>query len=329
MLSSVFVDRPRLAIVIAIVTTLAGLIAITRIPIAQFPDIVPPQVSVTARYPGASADVVETTIAQPIESQVNGVDNMLYMRSVSGNDGSYTLNVYFAVGTNPDINTVNVQNRLSLAEPKIPSDVRQQGLTVKKQSPALLQLIALYSPNGQRDSLFLANYGIINVIDALARVGGVGQALLYGSESYSMRIWFQTDVLTSLEIAPSDVIQRHPDAERPGCGRPDRRSTDFCRPGASTLAADQGPPLHAGRIREHHHPVESRRLRRTCPRRGAGGARRPVERYDRPFQRRTGGEYRHIPGPGFERGRDRGSDPRHDGGTQATLSGRRRLPSHL
>ena len=206
MLSSVFVDRPRLAIVIAIVTTLAGLIAITRIPIAQFPDIVPPQVSVTARYPGASADVVETTIAQPIELQVNGVDNMLYMRSVSGNDGSYTLNVYFAVGTNPDINTVNVQNRLSLAEPKIPSDVRQQGLTVKKQSPALLQLIALYSPNGQRDSLFLANYGIINVIDALARVGGVGQALLYGSESYSMRIWFQTDVLTSLEIAPSDVI---------------------------------------------------------------------------------------------------------------------------
>ena len=120
MLSSVFVDRPRLAIVIAIVTTLAGLIAITRIPIAQFPDIVPPQVSVTARYPGASADVVETTIAQPIESQVNGVDNMLYMRSVSGNDGSYTLNVYFAVGTNPDINTVNVQNRLSLAEPQDP-----------------------------------------------------------------------------------------------------------------------------------------------------------------------------------------------------------------
>jgi HAE1 family hydrophobic/amphiphilic exporter-1 len=207
MFSSVFVDRPRLAIVIAIVTTLAGLIAITRIPIAQFPDIVPPQVSVTTRYPGASADVVETTIAQPIESQVNGVDNMLYMRSVSGNDGSYSLNVYFAVGTDPDINTVNVQNRISLAEPKIPSDVRQQGLTVRKQSPALLQLVALYSPNGERDALFLANYGIINVIDALARIRGVGQALLYGSESYSMRIWFQTDVLTSLNIAPSDVIK--------------------------------------------------------------------------------------------------------------------------
>jgi len=207
MLSAIFVDRPRLAIVISIVITLAGLIAITRIPIAQFPDIVPPQVSVTARYPGASADVVETTIAQPIESQVNGVDNMLYMRSVSGNDGSYTLNVYFTVGTNPDINTVNVQNRVSLAEPKIPSDVRQQGLTVKKQSPALLQMIALYSPDGQRDALFLANYGIINIIDTIARVPGVGQALLYGSENYSMRIWFQTDVLTSLSLAPSDVVK--------------------------------------------------------------------------------------------------------------------------
>lgn len=207
MISSVFVDRPRLAIVISIVITLAGLIAISRIPTAQFPDIVPPQVSVSAYYPGASAEVIESTIAQPVESQVNGVDNMISMKSVSGSDGSYTLNVYFDVGTNPDINTVNVQNRVSLAEPKIPSDVRQQGLTVRKQSPALLQLVALYSPDNSRDTLFLANYGIINVIDTLARVPGVGQAMLYGSEDYSMRIWFQTDVLTSLNLAPSDVIK--------------------------------------------------------------------------------------------------------------------------
>ncbi|MBF9234175.1 efflux RND transporter permease subunit [Microvirga alba] len=207
MISALFVDRPRLAIVISIVITLAGLIAITRIPIAQFPDIVPPQVSVTTIYPGASADVVETTVAQTIEAQVNGVDNMLYMRSVSGNDGSYTLNVYFRVGTNPDINTVNVQNRVALAEPKIPNEVRQQGLNVKKQSPALLQLVALYSPDHERDALFLANYGIINIIDTLARVPGVGLALLYGSQNYSMRIWFETDTLTSLNIAPSDVIR--------------------------------------------------------------------------------------------------------------------------
>ena len=206
MLSSIFVDRPRLAIVIAIVMVLAGLIAMMRIPIAQFPDIVPPQVSVTARFPGASADVVEATIAQPIEAQMNGVENMLYMKSVSGNDGSYSLSVYFAVGTNPDINTVNVQNRVSLAEPKIPIDVRKQGLTVRKQSPALLQMIAVYSPDSSRDALFLSNYAIINIIDSLARTRGVGLAQLYSVEDYSMRIWFFTDVLTSLNIAPSDVI---------------------------------------------------------------------------------------------------------------------------
>jgi HAE1 family hydrophobic/amphiphilic exporter-1 len=206
-ISAVFVDRPRLAIVIAIVMPLAGLIAMMFIPIAQFPDIVPPQVSVTARYPGANAEVVESSVAQPIETQMNGVENMLYMKSVSGNDGSYSLSVYFRLGTNPDINTVNVQNRLSLAEPKIPRDVRAQGLTVKKKSPALLQMITVFSPNEKYDSLYLTNYTVINVLDRLARTRGVGQALLYALENYSMRIWFQTDVLTSLNLAPSDVIK--------------------------------------------------------------------------------------------------------------------------
>ena len=130
MLSSVFIDRPRLAIVIAIVTTLAGALAILGIPVAQFPDIVPPQVSVTAVYPGGSADVVEATVAQPIESAVNGVDKMLYMKSTSGNDGTYSLTVTFALGTDPDINTVNVQNRAQLATAKLPQEVTRQGLTI-------------------------------------------------------------------------------------------------------------------------------------------------------------------------------------------------------
>jgi HAE1 family hydrophobic/amphiphilic exporter-1 len=143
MLSSTFIDRPRLSLVISIVITIAGLIAMTVLPVAQFPDVVPPQVQVTARYPGAGAAVVEETVAQPIESQVVGVDQALYMKSTAGNDGSYTLTVSFAVGTDPDINTVNVQNRVSLAMPQLPEEVSRQGVTVKKKSSAILQVLAV------------------------------------------------------------------------------------------------------------------------------------------------------------------------------------------
>jgi len=158
MLSSIFIDRPRLAVVISIVITVAGLVALFQIPIAQFPNIVPPQIAVTASYAGASAEVVEATVAQPIEARVIGVDNMLYMKSTSGNDGSYTLNITFAVGTDPDLNTVKVQNRVGLAEAQLPAEVRAQGISVTKKSSALLQVIALTSPDGRYDQLFLSNY---------------------------------------------------------------------------------------------------------------------------------------------------------------------------
>ena len=149
MLSSVFIDRPRLAVVISIVITVAGLVALLQIPIAQFPNIVPPQIAVTANYAGAGAEVVEATVAQPIEARVIGVDNMLYMKSTSGSDGSYTLNVTFAVGTDPDLNTVKVQNRVGLAEAQLPAEVRAQGISVTKKSSALLQVIAMTSPDGR------------------------------------------------------------------------------------------------------------------------------------------------------------------------------------
>jgi hydrophobe/amphiphile efflux-1 (HAE1) family protein len=206
MISAVFVDRPRLAIVIAFVITIAGALALLQIPVAQFPDIVPPQVTVTGVFPGASADVVESSVAQPLEAQVVGVDRSLYMKSTSGNDGSYTLTVSFALGTDPDINTVNVNNRVQTALSQLPPEVQQQGLVVQKKSSAILQFIVLYSDNGEQDPLFITNYAIINVLDAISRTPGVGQASLFAKLNYSMRIWFDTVRLTSLNLAPSDVI---------------------------------------------------------------------------------------------------------------------------
>src|SRR6516162_393482 len=206
MLSSIFVDRPRLAIVIAIVTTIAGALALYTIPLAQYPDIVPPQVSVTTNFPGASASVVDSTIAQPIEAQVVGVDKMIYMKSVSGDDGSYTLTASFELGTDPDINTVNVNNRVQIALSSLPQDVQRQGVTVKKKSSALLGVIAVYSPKHTHDPLFISNYVTINLLDAIKSTPGVGDATLWGPQDYAMRAWVQTDRLTGLGLTTGDII---------------------------------------------------------------------------------------------------------------------------
>ncbi|HEX5213560.1 MAG TPA: multidrug efflux RND transporter permease subunit [Pseudolabrys sp.] len=206
MLSSIFIDRPRLAGVIAIVTTIAGALALYSIPIAQYPDIVPPQVSVTTSYPGASSAVVDATIAQPLEAQIVGVDKMIYMKSVSGNDGSYTLTASFELGTNPDINTVNVNNRVQVALSSLPQDVQRQGVTVKKKSSALLGVIALYSPKHTHDPLFISNYVTINLLDQIRSTPGVGDAALWGPQDYAMRAWVHTNLLTGLNLTTGDII---------------------------------------------------------------------------------------------------------------------------
>ena len=206
MISKVFIERPRLAVVIAILLTLAGALSLLRIPVSQFPDIVPPQVTVSTNFTGASAAVVEQTIAQTLEAAVVGVDRMIYMKSNSGNDGSYSLTVSFELGTNPDIDTVNVNNRVQQAIARLPAEVQRYGVTVRKRSAAILEFLQFYSEGGKQDPLFISNYVTINVLDRLTRVPGVGDATLFGRLDYSMRIWFDMDRLVALNLAPADII---------------------------------------------------------------------------------------------------------------------------
>lgn len=206
MFSRMFIYRPKFALVISIVITIAGVLGYLSLPVEQFPNITPPVVSVSASYSGASAQVVEETVAAPIEAQVNGVDNMMYMSSNSSDNGTYSLNIVFEVGTDPDIATVNVQNRVSQATSSLPAEVTRSGVTVQKASTNMLLVVTLFSPKRTYDEVFLANYASINIKDALARVKGVGKADVLTDFAYGMRIWLDPDRLASLSLTPSDFI---------------------------------------------------------------------------------------------------------------------------
>jgi len=207
MFSAVFINRPKFALVISVVMVLVGLLALQALPVAQFPEMTPPQVYVSTVYPGANAKVIEQTVAQQIESQVNGVDGMIYMSSVAGNDGSYALTVTFRVGMDPDLASVLVQNRVAQATPRLPEEVSRQGVKVEKRSTTLLMVVNLLSPEQTYDNLFLTNYASINVRDALTRIPGVGSASIVGRQDYSMRVWLDPDRMTSLGLTAGDVIQ--------------------------------------------------------------------------------------------------------------------------
>ena len=200
-----FINRPIVAIVIAVLTVIAGLVAMSKLPTAMLPDIVPPQVNVTSTYTGADALTIEQSVATPLEQQMNGVDNMLYMMSTNANDGTMTLKVTYDVGTNVDIDQVNTQNRVSQASPNLPTSVNQYGVTVKKSMGLPLLVLSVYSPNGTFDSQFLGNYATININDALLRVPGVGQVTNFGTADYAMRIWVKPDQLTKLGLTVSDL----------------------------------------------------------------------------------------------------------------------------
>jgi hydrophobic/amphiphilic exporter-1 (mainly G- bacteria), HAE1 family len=200
-----FINRPIVAIVISIVTVICGIVAIDKLPIAQLPDIVPPQVNVSAVYTGADALTIEQSVATPLEQQMNGVDNMLYMLSTNANDGTMNLKVTYDIGTNVDIDQVNTQNRVAQASPNLPTSVNQYGVTVKKLMGLPLLVLSLYSPNGSYNGQFLGNYATININDAILRVPGVGQVTNFGAADYAMRVWVKPDQLTKLGITVSDI----------------------------------------------------------------------------------------------------------------------------
>ncbi len=205
-MSKFFIGRPIVAIVISIITVIAGLVGMAKLPVAQLPDIVPPQINVSATYTGADAVTIEQSVATPLEQQMNGVDNMLYMMSTNANDGTMTLKVTYDVGTNVDIDQVNTQNRVSQASPNLPTSVNQYGVTVKKLMGLPLLVLAVYAPDGKYDGQFLGNYATININDALLRVKGVGQVTNFGAADYAMRIWVKPDQLTKLGLTVTDLM---------------------------------------------------------------------------------------------------------------------------
>src|SRR5512144_101673 len=206
MFSRFFIDRPIFAAVISMFLVLAGLAAMRVLPIAQYPEIAPPVVTVTAVYPGASAETLEQTVAAPLENAINGVPHMIYMSSTSSASGVVSIQVTFDIGTNVDDAAVNVNNRVKQVEPRLPLEVRRQGVSVERGSSSFLQVLAFYSPDGSKDDLFTSNYVTLNVLDELKRLPGTTNVQIFGAKDYAMRIWLKPDRLAQLKLTPGDVI---------------------------------------------------------------------------------------------------------------------------
>ena len=292
MISKFFIERPVLANVLAILMVVIGAVALYRLPVAQYPDIVPPTVQVTTRYPGASARTVVDTVALPIEQQVNGVEGMLYMQSYSGADGSYSLTVTFNIGTDLNFAQVLVQNRVSSALSSLPQSVQVQGVNVQKKSTAILQIVTLTSPNGRFDSLYLANYGTIRLKDEIARLPGVGNVSVFGAGQYSMRVWLDPDKMHARALMPQDVISGAAAAKLAGDGRPDRHAARAEQPVLPVHAQCTGPARRCRGIRQ-------------CDRQGGHRRRRHTR-----ARRRPGRAWRADLQPGLRAGRQAGGGPR-------------------
>ena len=321
-MSHFFINRPIFAMVLSIIITLTGAIAVFTLPIAQYPEITPPTVQVTANYPGASADVVAETVAAPIEQQVNGVENMLYMYSQASNDGTYTLNVTFKLGVDLNIAQVLVQNRVSTAMPNLPQTVRDQGVVTKKKSPAILLVVNLIAPNGSYDELELSNYATIFVRDELSRLNGVGDVNYLGQRDYSMRLWLEPEKLAEKDLTVLDVAnaikeQNVQVAAGQIGARPIKNLARFSVHDEGARPAQD----HRG-IRQHHH--QDRRGRPNPPhvRHFTGGAGGEKLQLRQSRGRQTVGRPGGLSAPRLQCPGDRGRRQDQDEGTEETLPAR-------
>ncbi len=268
MFSRFFIERPIFAAVVSIIFVLAGLLSMVVLPVQQYPSITPVQVTVQATYPGADSKTVADSVAAPIEAQVNGVDNMLYMSSTSSATGQLTLTVYFSLDTDPDIAQVQVQNRVNLALPQLPSAVTQQGVSVQKKSSSIMMLVAVTGQPDRYSGDYVANYANVYVLDALKRVPGAGQAQIMGVPDQAMRIWMNPDRMASLGITTTDIYNAVNTAERAVRSRPDRAAAECGRGGADLSGGHPRAVHRPAPVPEHHlarQPGRQRdRARRRC-----------------------------------------------------------------
>ena len=318
MFSRFFIERPIFAAVVAIILCLAGLVAMAVLPVQQYPTITPVQVTVSATYPGADSKTLADSVASPIEAQINGVDNMLYMSSTSSANGQLTLTVYFSLETNPDIAQVQVQNRVNLALPQLPTAVTQLGVSVQKKSSSIMMLIAVFGTGGRYSGDYIANYANVYVLDAIKRVNGAGQAQIMGVPDQAMRIWMNPDRMASLSITTTDIANAV-NAQNAlfGAGQIGQQPT----PGPVELTfpvVTQAPFIEPRQYEQHHPPREPGRQRDRPPRRRRTrrGRVAPVHRRLQ-AQRHAGDVHRRLPAARRERHRRVGRRPqdarRHEG----------------
>ncbi len=327
--SRIFIDRPIFAAVISIVIVIIGAIAYQTLPLAQYPEVAPPTIIVKTTYPGASPQVIAETVATPIEQEVNGVEDMLYMSSQSTSDGVMTLTITFKLGTDLDKAQVLVQNRVAIAEPKLPDDVRRQGITTLKSSPDLLIVVHLISPDDSYDQLYISNYAILQVRERLKRLEGVGDVNIYGSREYSMRIWLDPSRLTFQNLTTDDVVKA--------------LRNQNVQVAAGVIGQ---PPLDSDRAFQINVTAQGRLItpeefekiivkagadgRVVRPaRRGPGGTRRAGLRREQLSLWQARGRHARAAASGFQRARDRAARSRDDEKPQAGFSQGPRLSHHL